>query len=259
MIDIHTHLLPGVDDGPATWDESLALCRLLADDGVETAVATPHVMDGLWQNTRSSITSGVAELNSRLEDASVPLRVLPGGEVEITCTHLTEPPHDEIPTLNGSRYILVEIPSATHAQAISGFLFALMSRGAIPVVAHAERIRALQSNVTLASEWHATGCYLQINAESVLGLWGRNAAACARSLVEAGLAHAMASDAHSLEQRPPRLRAAVARVTKWAGDQMAEYLVDRGPACLVADKPPGEPPPRTMPRTSRRWLKRLGF
>ena len=258
-VDIHTHLLPGIDDGPSTWDESLDLCRLLVAEGVRTAVATPHVVDNAYESTRTSITAAVAELNRRLDRAAIPLSVLPGGEVEMSCLRLTQPPHDEIPTLNGTCYVLIEIPPAAQPPTLSALLFTLMSRGTIPILAHAERIQALQENLTLASEWNVTGCYFQIDAESVLGLWGNRAAAAARRLIEGRLAHALASDTHSPSHRPPRLRAAQDRVTQWAGPAMTEYLVGRGPSCFVAGKPPGAPPLCTSPHARRPWLERLGL
>jgi protein-tyrosine phosphatase len=259
MIDIHTHLLPGIDDGPSTWDESLDLCRLLVAEGVRTAVATPHVVDNAYECSRTSIIAAVAELNGRLDRAAIPLSVLPGGEVEMSCLRLTQPPHDEIPTLNNTCYVLVEIPTAAQPPTLSALLFKLMSRGAIPILAHAERIQALQENLALALEWNIAGCYFQIDAESVLGLWGNAAATVARRLIEGGLAHALASDAHSPSRRPPRLRAAQDRVAEWAGPAMTEYLVGRGPSCFIAGNPPGAPPPCTSPRTRRTWLERLGL
>jgi protein-tyrosine phosphatase len=290
MTDIHTHLLPGIDDGPESWEESLALCALLVADGITTAVATPHVIDEVYHNTPESIAAGVAELNRRLAEAQTPLQVLAGGEVHMTCARLTLPPDSraqggppcsvqagssrgiqagssrgiqagssrtlDIPTLNGSRYLLLELPSAVMPPSVPALVFALTSRGSIPIIAHPERIHALQEHPELGEQWLATGCYFQIDAESVLGLWGGAAATCARHLIEAGLAHALASDAHSCRKRPPRMRDATATIADWVGSDMVDYLVNHGPDRLVSDRPPGEPPPRTV-SGRRTWRQRL--
>src|SRR6185436_16544449 len=139
VIDVHSHVLPGIDDGPKTWDQSVALCQALAADGVTTAVATPHVIDHVYPNTRSRVAPLVAELGARLAEAGVPLTVLAGGEVEMSCRHLTDPPFDDIPTLAGGRYVLIEVPATLVPRSFEALLFSLQARGVTPVIAHPER------------------------------------------------------------------------------------------------------------------------
>jgi len=257
LTDIHSHVLPGVDDGPGSWEESLALCRLLVAEGVRTVVATPHVIDGVYANTRRSVTAAVAELNRRLAGAGVPLVAMPGGEVAMTCASLTDAAHEPVPTLAGTRYVLIEIPSTVLPRSLDGLMFSLIARGTVPVIAHPERCRTVQENPRLARAWTEAGCYLQIDAESVIGLWGERARTSARELIGAGLAHALASDAHSCGRRPPRLREAAAVVAEIAGAPMAEFLVARGPTSLAAGRAPGPPPAPTLPQRPRGWLDRI--
>jgi protein-tyrosine phosphatase len=256
MIDIHSHLLPGVDEGPKSWEESLRLCRALVDDGITTAVATPHVIDRVYPNTATMVRAFVGELNERLAAAAVPLTVLPGGEIQVSCRHLTEPPFDSLPTLAGHRYLLLELPAAFVPPSLENLLFSLLARGVFPVIAHPERCIAVQTDLRLAHRWRRAGAVLQVDAESLLGLFGDATARAARGLVLAGLAHALASDSHSCHRRPPRLAAAAVLVTRMAGPDVARFLVEEGPARLVAGRPAADPPaPDESRRRERPWTR----
>lgn len=232
MIDIHSHLLPGIDDGPRTWEESLALCRQVAEQGVTTSIATPHLIDGVYNNTQSRLVSLVRELNERLVEAGIPLDVLPGAEVDVSSRHVLEIT-DELPRMGSGGAVLIEMPVAVVPPRIAETLFRVRARGLIPVLAHPERNEELQRKPDLAREWISAGAALQLDAESLLGLWGRHARACAEAVLRAGLYHAMASDAHSVERRPPRLDQALVRVRALVEGE-AHRLVNEGPRALLA-------------------------
>lgn len=242
MIDVHCHLLPNVDDGPKSWDAAVDLCRALSADGITTAVTTPHVIDHVYGNTTARVAALVAELRERLGEAGIPLEVLPGGEVEVSCRHLTERPHDDIPTLAGGRYLLVELPTTLVPHSLESLLFSLASRGVTPVIAHPERCFPVQRDLEVARRWTSAGAVLQVDAESVLGLFDAGAQRAARGLIQAGLVHVMASDSHSCRRRPPRLRAAADAVADLAGRTVADFLVEEGPGRVVRGEPAGDPP-----------------
>jgi protein-tyrosine phosphatase len=232
MIDIHSHLLPGIDDGPRTWDESLALCRRVAEHGVTTSIATPHLIDGVYNNTRSRLVALVRELNDRLLQAEIPLEVLPGAEVDFSSRHVLEVT-DELPRIGNGGAVLIEMPVAVVPPRIAESLFSIRAHGLVPVLAHPERNEELQRRPQLAREWVDAGAALQLDAESLLGFWGRNARACAEAVLRAGHYHAMASDAHSVERRPPRINEALERVRALVdGDPLR--LVNEGPRALLA-------------------------
>ena len=232
MIDIHSHLLPGIDDGPRTWEDSLALCRSVAEHGVTTSIATPHLIDGVYNNTRSRLIGPVRELNDRLLQAGILLEVLPGAEVDFSSRHVLEVT-DELPRIGNGGAVLIEMPVAVVPPRIAELLFQIRARGLIPILAHPERNEELQRRPQLAHEWVAAGAALQLDAESLLGLWGHRARACAESVLRAGQYHAMASDAHSVDRRPPRLNEALERVRALVeGDAM--LLVNEGPRALLA-------------------------
>jgi len=232
MIDIHSHLLPGIDDGPRTWEESLALCRSVAEHGVTTSIATPHLIDGVYNNTRSRLVGLVRELGDRLAEAGIPLEVLAGAEVDFSSQHVLEVT-DELPRIGDGRAVLIEMPVAVVPPSIAETLFRIRAHGLIPILAHPERNEELQRHPRLAREWLDAGAALQLDAESLLGFWGRHARACAETVLRDGCYHAMASDAHSVEKRPPRLREALERVrTLVDGDP--SRLVHEGPRALLA-------------------------
>lgn len=234
MIDIHSHLLPGIDDGPQTWDEALALCRCVAEHGVTTSIATPHLIDGVYNNTRSRLQGLLRELNDRLLHAGIPLEVLAGAEVDFSSRHVLEVT-EELPRIGNGGAVLIEMPVAVVPPRIPETLFRIRAHGLVPVLAHPERNEELQRRPALAREWVGAGAALQLDAESLLGLWGRHARACAETVLRGGYYHAMASDAHSVDRRPPRLNEALERVRALVeGDALR--LVNEGPRALLAGK-----------------------
>ncbi len=258
MIDIHCHCLPGIDDGPKTWDDSLLLCGALVADGITTVVATPHLIDGVYPNVAPRVAELVAELEARLITANIPLRVLPGAEVAMSCRHLTDDRFDLVPRLAGQPYVLIELPTTLIPPGLETLFFSIARRGVTPVVAHPERYFPVQQNVALAQAWRRAGALLQIDAESVLGLFGPETERTAFRLIHAQLAHALASDSHSSRKRRPRLEAARGVVATRAGEQVATFLTHEGPGRLVAGEPAGDvPPPTVFPEPRRGPVARL--
>ena len=246
MIDIHSHLLPGVDDGPRDWDASLALCKKVAEEGVRVSIATPHLIDGVYDNVVGRLAPLVRELNDRLADAQIALTVLIGAEVDFSSRHVTERT-DDLPLLGGNRAVLLEMPVAVIPPAISETIFTLRSRGLTPVIAHPERNELVQDRPSLVRPWIDAGALLQVDAESLLGVWGHHTKRCAEHLVRRALVHAMATDAHSVDKRPPRMLAALERAAAIAGDDVRK-LVDEGPRAILAGTPVATPLYRVDPQ-----------
>lgn len=230
MIDIHCHLLPGIDDGPRTWEDSLDLCRAMVDDGIVHAVTTPHLIDGVYENTNAVVQPLAAELANRLADAGIALRLDAAAEIDISSRFVSTEGQD-IPSLCGNA-VLLEMPVAVVPHAMEHILFAVSSRGMKPVLAHPERNHLVQDKPEIVVSWIQAGAVLQIDAESLLGLWGPASRRAAETLLTRGLVAAMASDAHSCNRRPPRLTAALARAIELAGAE-AEHLVRATPQSLL--------------------------
>jgi len=232
MIDIHSHLLPGIDDGPKTWEQSIALCRSIVADGVTISVATPHLIDGVYDNTLSRVGPLVEQLNKRLQAENIPLKVLPGAEIDFSSRHVTTL-SDDVPWLGGTSAVLLEMPVAVIPPAIFETIFTLRSRSIVPVIAHPERNEVLQDHPSKAQAWLDAGALLQLDAESLLGLWGHRAQRCAEYLLRKQLAHALATDAHSTDKRPPRLTKALQAAEALIGAD-ARKLVNDGPVMILA-------------------------
>lgn len=237
LIDIHCHVLPGIDDGPETLDQAVALCRMLARDGVATAVATPHQL-GRYDllNSPDRIRHAVALLQARLDELHVPLKLHIGAEVRLDerIPRLLSEGH--VLTLgNAGRYLLLELPPgvAFDAEAVR----ACVCRDRLRVVlAHAERYEFLRSPA-VAAGWRQAGFLLQINGSSLVGGWGAAAQQAAWAMLDAGLVDVVASDAHSIGQRRPRWSEAVTQIAATLGDAEVRRLCMATPARILAGEP----------------------
>jgi protein-tyrosine phosphatase len=204
LVDIHCHLLPNVDDGPTTWEESLEMARLAFQDGIRISVTTPHWIQGTrWEPNPDEIRGMVKELNEKLRENGIPLIVLPGMEVGISENLQELLSSQRILTLGGSSSILIEIPFISLPYGIEEIVFDLKAMGISPILAHPERNKEIQKNPDRVLELVRAGALLQVTAGSLCGYFGEQARRCAFQLARLGVVHAVASDAHNVEERPP--------------------------------------------------------
>lgn len=208
FIDLHAHVLPGVDDGPQTLEEAVALLRLLQEDGVGTVVATPHVAPGFfWPYDAARMGERVAALRQAAAAAEIGVELLSGAEIYLSPDLVPLAQRGELPTLGASRYILVEFPR--REVPFWGFevLQKLQRAGYQPILAHPELNDDVRADWDLPLDLARQGIMLQVDASSLAGRWGSHVEAYALKLCAAGLVQAVASDAHS-RRRPPELRLA---------------------------------------------------
>jgi protein-tyrosine phosphatase len=250
VIDLHCHLLPGVDDGPKTWEEALALGIRLADDGVTLAVTTPHVFLARYPNPEPArIHEGIAHLNRALEGR---LRVLPGAEVRVVpelrawAERVMRAPvdGDRALLLNGTSYVLLEFPPEVIPPGVERLFFELLTAGVRPILAHPERNAALRHRPERLRRFVEQGCGVQVDAPSLLGDHGRQAQRVATQWIEAGWVHVIASDAHDLRARPPKLRRAWEDVARAYGEAVARTLFVENPKAIVEGADLSEVPAR---------------
>lgn len=243
MIDLHHHCLPDVDDGPAEWDEAVAMCRMAADEGIETIVATPHVLRGRWRSVpRAELERKLETLREKVGETP---RLLLGSEYFFShdMAELLRTGTAIVP-LAGSRYVLVELAANGVPPMIEQPLYRVQLDGWIPIIAHPERNVVLQRKPELLAELIAHGARMQITAASLTGEFGGAAQAAARTFLERRLVHFVATDAHNIERRPPRARAALAALREHAGDAVANALSRDNPAAVLANAAlPYEPEP----------------
>ena len=206
MIDIHAHILPGVDDGAADMDSALEMAAVSAESGVDTIVATPHCFasrgQNLWDN---DLLQRMKELKLRIDRAGIPVRLLPGMEIFCEAGTAAGLKTRKLIGACGSRYPLVEFDFSDYEEQMTQQLAQICAMGMRPVIAHPERYEYVQYDPTIINRWVRIGCLLQINRGSLLGRFGRMEEALARELVERGFVTAVASDAHSTTMRTPWL------------------------------------------------------
>ena len=246
MIDLHSHILPGVDDGPVTIEESLEIARRAAAEGVRVIAATPHVRDD-YPTSPETMERLVGEVKAALQESGIALDVRPGGEVALDWVERL--PTEELRRfgLGGNPdYLLVEFPYYAWPLTLLELVIGLRARGITPVVAHPERNAEVQADPARMRPLVEAGALVQLTAASVDGRLGHDAAHASRSLIRSGLAHLIASDAHSAEVRAAGLDAAARAV----GDApLARWLTVDVPGAVVGGTPI---PPR--PDSRRRGL-----
>ena len=256
MIDIHCHLLPKMDDGSNSWEDTLEMCRLAAKDGVTDIIATPHFGKAFFQSSLEDIRKTVRLLNSHLENQRIPLRVHPGADVSLEAGILDWARQGRLPTLaDGNRYFLLESPDGVRAEGLDRMIFDLRSLGLTPIITHPERMSA-------GDDWDwlerllEMGCLCQITAMSLTGGFGRQARQSALRLLRKGLVHLVASDAHSPRDRPPLLGQAREALLDLVGPETTLRLLKTGPRAILEGRSLDFPVP--LRRTRKRWLGLFG-
>lgn len=225
MVDIHAHILPGVDDGAEDLETALQMAWMAADSGVTDLVATPHCNQRFrYENYVSSeLTARFEQLERAVRDAGIALRIHRGMEIYGTLDSAQLLRSGQLTTLCGSRYLLVEFDFSEQQRFMSHVIRALQSEGVTPIVAHPERYRALQSDPRILFEWVMNGVHLQINKGSLSGFFGRKAFQTAVRLLRHDLVSFAASDAHGTERRTPVLSGA----ESWVRDQFSAHRAER--------------------------------
>jgi protein-tyrosine phosphatase len=250
VLDLHCHILPGLDDGPTRIEDSLEMARVAASDGVTRMVATPHIRDDYPFDFRR-LPEHVERLNLALAGAGIAVEVLSGGEVSLTKTAALDDDDLRALCLGSSSYLLVESPYTHATDLLEHNLFDLQLRGFRPVLAHPERSPSLMSDRRRLEELVGHGIACSVTAASITGGFGRTVREFAYEAVRAGLIHDMASDAHDSKRRPPRLSEAVAELGGGA-DGVAAWLTEEAPEAILADASPLPPPPQRGARAKSR-------
>ena len=232
MIDLHSHILPRLDDGSQSMEESLAMARLAVECGVHAMVATPHCVYG---RTRE-VYSGWLLLREALEDEGIPLRVYLGMEILGTTETAQLLREGQLFTINGSRYPLIEFPFQMTQQEITDILRSVIQAGFLPLIAHPERYECVQEDPGCINVWKKHGCLFQVNRGSLLGRFGGSAQDMALSLVDRGFATVVASDAHSPRMRTPWLRDVYGLLGEEFSSDAARYLLQRNPKSILRNE-----------------------
>ena len=272
MIDLHTHILPGLDDGVKTLEESIKMCWMSFRDGVRTIVATPHTLNGLYLNDRDIILKKVDELNEalihcglRISDCGIKnskseidfssinsefriphseFRILPGSDVRLCENTLSHLDQGKVMTISDSKkYLFLEFPFQGIPHQAEEIIFQVMQRGMIPIITHPERNIELGQRPRRYYEMIRKGCLGQVTAMSLTGELGPRIKQVAERLLTNRLIHFIASDAHSLDGRPPILSEAVRVAGKIVGKEEAQKMVIEYPQAILDGRRPDVPEP----------------
>jgi protein-tyrosine phosphatase len=242
VIDLHCHLLPGVDDGAEDLSTSLTMARQAVAQGVTVVACTPHILPGVYHNHGPGIRSATRDLQEELNREGIPLQLATGADVHMVPNFLGGLRSGELLTLADSRYVLVEPPHTVAPPQIEEFFFNLVTAGYVPILTHPERLSWVRSRYETIKKLVAAGVWMQITAGSFTGAFGRTALYWAVRLLDEGCVHLIASDAHDAERRPPDLASGRESVAKRIGAQEAEHLVFTRPMGILKDQPPSSLP-----------------
>lgn len=238
VIDLHCHILPGLDDGARDFAEALEMARRAAADGIETVACTPHVHAGLYDNTGPGIAAAVERLQAALDDAAIGLRLHVGADVHLAPDLVSGLAAGQVPTLAGSRYFLLEPPHHVAPPRLDEKVFELLAAGFVPILTHPERLLWIEAHYAMIRRLVAAGAWLQVTGGSLTGRFGRRARYWSERLMEDGMVHLLATDAHDAERRPPVLSVARAAAARRLGEAEAERLVVTRPQAVLDNRPP---------------------
>jgi protein-tyrosine phosphatase len=252
MVDLHSHILPGLDDGASSFEESLEMLRLAAEAGTTDIVATPHC-NAQYPFHPTTIAELVTELAAHSQGAPT---IHTGCDFHLSYDNLRDAlQHPTKYTINHGPYLLVELPDLVSLQPTRNVLRELLNSRIVPVITHPERNSSVQREIKVVKSWVEDGCLLQITAQSLLGGFGVRAQRAAQSLMNDRLVHFVASDAHDTSHRPPDLSAAFQYVSSRYSAARAERLFVANPTAVIAGEPLRVPKPPLFSRLVSRFRK----
>ncbi|GAA6142178.1 CpsB/CapC family capsule biosynthesis tyrosine phosphatase [Hydrogenophaga sp. 5NK40-0174] len=261
MIDLHCHILPGIDDGAPHLDVSLQMARMAVEDGIHTTACTPHIYPGMYMNDGPGIRTAVSALQQALDDNGIALQLVVGADVHLV-PGLTEGIRTgRVPTLHDSRYFLLEPSHTTPPPGFEDAVFNLIAAGYTPIITHPERLTWVEHHYEAFERLVEEGAWMQITAGSLTGAFGQRAKHWAERFIIDGHTHLLASDAHSTGRRCPRLSDALECARRLVGEVEARRMVVDRPQAVLLNQTPDQWPPgeqrKSSPKAPQGWLRRI--
>jgi protein-tyrosine phosphatase len=230
-------VIPGLDDGPETMEESLEMCKIAYEDGTETLVATPHVNPGVYDNDWNSIKNGHEQLLSAITSIGLPIKLGIGADVRLTELLMFKTDPSEFITINqNNKYMLLEFPDSLIPPNTDRFLFELQLKGITPIITHPERNHEMQTNPNLLYRFVRMGCVVQVTAMSFTGGFGEDLKDLSELFLAHNMVHVVASDGHSTNHRLPLLGDCYEHITRIAGEKIAQSLFIDTPGLILEGK-----------------------
>lgn len=257
MIDLHSHILPGIDDGSKSLEMSLDMARIAVDDGIATMACTPHIYPGMYMNDAQGIAAARDRLQAEFDQRGIRLKLLTGADVHLVPDLLDGLRAGRVPTLAQSRYVLLEPSHHVAPPRFQESAFQLVAAGYTPVITHPERLTWVEDYYPVFVEMIKQGCWMQVTAGALTGMFGPRAKYWGERFIGEGHTHILATDAHSSRRRVPQLSAALRIAEKALGREEAARLVLERPEAIINNVPPGSVAPPPQARHSQRWLGKL--
>jgi len=236
MIDSHCHILPGIDDGAKTMEQSLEMAKIAVADGIKTIVATPHIHPGRFDNDLNSIKDVLREFKDELKANDIPLDIHLGAEVHIDPEVMVLIAQGLIPfvgELDGFKVMLLEFPFTHIPPGTDKFVAWLKQKGIKAMIVHPERNREIRESINKLQPFIQQGCLIQITTSSLLGTFGPDSKSCAEELLRYDWVTVIASDAHNTQSRPPKLQAAREAAALIVGEDASWKLVRDNPGAYL--------------------------
>ena len=227
------------------------MARMASSDGITTIACTPHILPGVYNNTGPQIRAAVAALQQSISEAGIPITLVTGADVHIAPDLGIQLREGRVLTLNDSRYLLLEPPHHLLPPRLEDLVFGLQAAGYIPIITHPERLSWIEGGFDLIKRFVKNSVLMQITGGSLLGEFGRRPRYWAERMLDEGLCHLLATDAHKTDRRVPRLSEAYLLVAKRLGEEEAANLVQGRPQGILKDVRPAELPARLQARTSQ--------
>lgn len=236
MVDLHCHILHGIDDGARSLEESVHLCRIAADNAIQLAVVTPHLVHPEAVNEFVRIRDKrIDELRRVLDEKEIPLEIVPGAEIFVNDDIFYAPSLDAV-TLGGSRYILIEFDfNGLNINRLIRYVNEFISRGYAPIIAHPERYRFMQQNYDIVNHLADMGVLFQVNSSSLAGFSGMEPRELSFAMVSSGIASFIGTDAHSVAHRPNNLLEQSKHFPVSVDYDTYERLLDKNARVILAD------------------------
>jgi protein-tyrosine phosphatase len=256
MVDLHCHILPGVDDGAVDLADTLDMARAAVEQGCRAVVATSHLWEGMFGTSPELLEDEYPATVEAIRNEGIPLEVFSGAENHFLGGDPERFAEIAVPIGEAARYVLLDFAMGDVPPGMSEMIAALADRKRCAVIAHPERNRSLQADPAPIADWIAGGAVIQVNAPSLLGIHGDSAKACAEYLLEQGAAHALASDAHDLKRRPFCLQRGRTRAAELVGEEGAARLTEETPWRIARGEDLEISVPQLVPRSGARRLLR---
>ncbi len=242
MIDLHCHILPGIDDGAVDLSVAIEMARAFVADGVSVVACTSHILPGLYNNSGSEIRQATAQLQQALHHKGIALQLVVGADNHMVPDFVARLRSGRLLSLADTRYVLVEPPHHVAPPKLDDFFFNLLVAGYLPILTHPERLTWINTHYDTFRRLVRAGAWMQITAGSLTGLFGRNARYWAERMLDEGCVHILASDAHDTSRRPPNLSKGRDLAATRVGEVEAQHLVVTRPKGILGNASPSDLP-----------------